>query len=78
MEFETHNHLHKPLLSALLKFTPLEFETICNSFHFARISKLKFTPLEFETILREAEVMEDLLLKFTPLEFETNGISWLS
>ena len=35
----------------LLKFTPLEFETLNIFFLSSKIKKLKFTPLEFETIL---------------------------
>ena len=34
----------------LLKFTPLEFETICILFGLSSIIRLKFTPLEFETM----------------------------
>ena len=34
----------------LLKFTPLEFETIENIISFKSKIKLKFTPLEFETL----------------------------
>ena len=34
----------------LLKFTPLEFETVCIATGNAVDSMLKFTPLEFETI----------------------------
>ena len=35
----------------LLKFTPLEFETIEYQQEVAKEQKLKFTPLEFETML---------------------------
>ena len=33
----------------VLKFTPLEFETIRRRFYFGLFFELKFTPLEFET-----------------------------
>ena len=39
-------------LTALLKFTPLEFETDDARGLPRHISKLKFTPLEFETHAR--------------------------
>ena len=36
----------------MLKFTPLEFETISREAKGIRKFKLKFTPLEFETSMR--------------------------
>ena len=55
----------------LLKFTPLEFETLQPSLWFCEL-RLKFTPLEFETRPFFPSQLEILQLKFTPLEFETN------
>ena len=34
----------------MLKFTPLEFETVLSSFASDEEAVLKFTPLEFETL----------------------------
>ena len=56
----------------LLKFTPLEFETVKRSRNCSVRTQLKFTPLEFETKgFWGLECFCRCLLKFTPLEFET-------
>ena len=55
----------------LLKFTPLEFETLELVYQKQEKKRLKFTPLEFETKLQAAQTCLDMELKFTPLEFET-------
>ena len=55
----------------LLKFTPLEFETLRYTLAPRRRVRLKFTPLEFETDIIFDKGLKISLLKFTPLEFET-------
>ena len=55
----------------LLKFTPLEFETIMSELIRLLKQRLKFTPLEFETKQRRKKNGKEGKLKFTPLEFET-------
>ena len=37
-------------MAKLLKFTPLEFETLLNERTEQGTARLKFTPLEFETV----------------------------
>ena len=55
----------------LLKFTPLEFETLSEKTKNPQETELKFTPLEFETFNYFFLTSTTIRLKFTPLEFET-------
>ena len=59
----------------MLKFTPLEFETICDALSANPKLMLKFTPLEFETTPQHTNSPSPRKLKFTPLEFETRRAS---
>ena len=70
MEFETSRYFMHAR-TALLKFTPLEFETRFANLYAYCTRSLKFTPLEFETKSVENVDKTNIQLKFTPLEFET-------
>ena len=47
----------------LLKFTPLEFETIFVSYNKNMKTKLKFTPLEFETYVLSSFASDEEAVK---------------